>query len=141
MPSHEGPPDPQLGPRVDHGGAPHGAPQVLDQAYLAACLAGGLTEAKLLKMAGVFELRLEEERLAMREALEAGDLGGLGAGAHRLKGSAGSLGFLGIRSCAAALEEAAKAGQQSACRSLLASLPAVSAATLRAFRAHLGFSG
>lgn len=138
MPSPERLPD----ARPDSGGDPRGAqqPQVLDQAYLAACLAGGLTAGKLLQMAELFELRMEEDRLAMLGALEAGDLGGVGAGAHRLKGSASSLGLLGIRAHAVGIEEAAKAGRQAACRSALAGLPGVGAATLRAFRGHLGFS-
>lgn len=132
MPSQERLPDP--------GGEPRGAsqPPVLDQVYLAACLRGGLTAPKLLQMADLFELRMEEDRLAMREALEAGNLDGVGAAAHRLKGSAGSLGLQGIRACAAGIEEAAKTGRQAACRSALAALPAVCADVLRTFRAHLG---
>jgi HPt (histidine-containing phosphotransfer) domain-containing protein len=89
-------------------------------------------------MADLFELRMEEDRLAMLGAMEDGDLGGVGACAHRLKGSSGSLGLLGIRACAVGIEEAAKAGRQAACRSALEGLPAVGEATLRAFRGHLG---
>jgi len=131
MPSHERLPDP--------GGEPREAsqPAVLDQAYLSACLQGGLTPQKLLRMADLFEARMEEDRLAMLGAMADEDLGGVGAGAHRLKGSSGSLGLLGIRACAAGIEEAAKAGHQAACRSALEGLPAVCDAALRAFRGHL----
>ena len=132
VPSQERLPDP--------GGEFCGAsqPPMLDQPYLAACLREGLTAPKLLQMADLFELRMEEDHLAMLAALEAGNLDGVGAGAHRLKGSAGSLGLQGIRACAAGIEEAAKAGRQAACRSALAALPAVCADVLRAFRDHLG---
>lgn len=121
-------------------GAPS-QPALLDQTYLDTCLQGGVSPGKLAQMADLFETRLKEDRLAMLEALAAGDLDRVGACAHRLKGSSGSLGLLGVRAHAAGIEEAVKARQMAICRSALDALPEVGAASLRAFRQHLGIQG
>jgi len=116
-------------------------PPLLDRTYLDACLQGGVSPKKLSQMADLFEARLKEDWLAMLEALAAGDLDRVGACAHRLKGSSGSLGLVGVRSHAAGIEEAVKTRQTTTCRSALDALPEVSAASLRAFRDHLGIQG
>lgn len=126
------------GPLDPGGGSGVWSSPLLDGPYLDACLQNGVSAGRLLQLAGLFERRFAEDQLGLREALDAGDLARARAAAHRLKGSAGSLGLVKLRSCAADLEAAAKGGDRPACRSALDRLPELGAASLQAFRNHLG---
>ena len=110
---------------------------LIDQPYLDVCRQSGVTPQRLLQMADVFEAQLAEDRLAMLEAVEAGDLARVQACAHRLKGSSGSLGLPVLRSHAARLEEAAKTGRTATCRTALGQLKEMGRITLQAFREAL----
>jgi HPt (histidine-containing phosphotransfer) domain-containing protein len=57
-----------------------------------------------------FVTHLDGHLASIREALDAGDMAALRAAAHRLKGSAGSIGALALSDVAARLEHAAADG-------------------------------
>jgi HPt (histidine-containing phosphotransfer) domain-containing protein len=81
-----------------------------------------VSNAKLRDIAQSFLNRLGSQLQAMREAEAAGDLDELAALAHKLKGTAGSVGFPAMTEPAAELQDSAKAGKADACGPLIASL-------------------
>lgn len=81
-----------------------------------------VSNAKLRDIAQSFLNGLGAQLQAMREAAAAGDLEEIAALAHKLKGTAGSVGFPAMTEPAAELQDTAKAGKADACGPLIASL-------------------
>lgn len=76
---------------------------------------GGL----LRELIELFELEVKQELDELAQALTAGDCGKAAAAAHNLKGNAGTFGAKHMQELAAAINQAARAGQTGQCRAKL----------------------
>jgi CheY-like chemotaxis protein len=73
-------------------------------------------EAARRSLLSKFGLSASESRRDIETAMAAGDLAGLAAAAHRLKGSALAVGARALGDAATTLERAAKAGDRASCQ-------------------------
>jgi HPt (histidine-containing phosphotransfer) domain-containing protein len=73
-------------------------------------------EATRRNILSKFGLSASETRRDIETAMAAGDLAGLAAAAHRLKGSALAVGARALGDAATTLERAAKAGDRASCQ-------------------------
>ena len=95
-------------------------------------------------IAELLEMALEtgrKHRIALAEAIAAGDVEGVRRSAHSIKGSSGNIGANAVMALAAALEDRARAGDLSGAAGQAAAIDAAYErveAEVRAYRASLG---
>jgi signal transduction histidine kinase/DNA-binding NarL/FixJ family response regulator len=94
----------------------------------------GHDEARLTRLLGVFRDGVKRDGEAVLAALEAGDLGGAAAAAHRLKGAARMAGARRLAELLAVVESAAKDGDAASARQAATGLNELSEKTLAAAR-------
>ena len=90
----------------------------------------GQDEARLARLLASFREGVKRDSEAVLAAVDAGDLAGAAASAHRLKGAARMAGARRLAELLGEIEGAAKGGEPAAARRLASALPALSERTL-----------
>ncbi len=88
----------------------------------------------LLDITALFAEQVVVEADALKQQIQAQDLGGVARHAHAMKGSCGNVGAMALSVWAAALEKAAKTGDLAAATTAVNALPALLDGTLAAMR-------
>lgn len=88
----------------------------------------------LLEITGLFAEQVVVEANALKQQIQAQDLGGVARHAHAMKGSCGNVGAAALSGWAATLEKSAKAGDLEAAATAVKDLPALLEATLAVMR-------